>query len=45
LEKSGEAGEEVTENELKPGRYLRGLKRVGEDGTVGIIYEEIITVI
>jgi hypothetical protein len=45
LKQSGEAGEEVGEGELKPGKYLRGHKRVGDDGTVGVRYEEIITVI
>lgn len=45
LTKEGEAGEQVNESQMKAGRYLKGLKKVADDGTVASVFEEIITVI
>jgi hypothetical protein len=39
LEASGDAGAEIEEKDLKPGKYLKGLKRVGEDVSTAAIYE------
>lgn len=45
MNQDGSEGSEVSQEELKIGKYLRGWKRIGEDGAVGFIFEEIITVL
>lgn len=45
MKESGEEGEEVSESDLKPGKYLRGLKKIGDDDSVAYMFEEILEVI
>lgn len=45
MKENGEEGEEVSESDLKPGKYLRGLKKIGDDNSVVYMFEELVEVI